>query len=179
MLAQSGIEVSRNTLYDDINLLNEYGYEVLSYKRIQNCYYVVDRKFATAELSMFAKAVAASKLTVGQKSVIAEKLSGLVGKYQAEDISSNLIFFDMPKRSNSQIIYNISRCLRSRSLTRCLTASFCALVISSNFISVCLFVHLLCHFVTIENIHVAHTLSRADWHVFCCFRDRIQKFISI
>ena len=32
MLVQSGIEVSRNTLYDDINLLNEYGYEVLSYR---------------------------------------------------------------------------------------------------------------------------------------------------
>ena len=71
MLDQIGIEVSRNTLYDDINLLNEYGYEVLSYKRIQNCYYVVDRKFATTELSMFANALAASKLTVGQKSVIA------------------------------------------------------------------------------------------------------------
>lgn len=106
-LSQSEIEVSRNTLYDDINLLNEYGYEVLSYKKIQNCYYVIDRKFATAELSMFANALAASKLTVGQKSVIAEKLSGLVGKYQADDISSNMIFFDMPKRSNSQIIYNI------------------------------------------------------------------------
>lgn len=37
LLLEKGVEVSRNTLYDDIRTLNEYGYEVLSYKKIQNC----------------------------------------------------------------------------------------------------------------------------------------------
>ena len=107
MLSKSGIEVSRNTLYDDIRLLNEYGYEVLSYKKIQNSYYVVDRKVETVELTVLANAIAASKLTVGQKSVLIGKLSELAGDNQAEKVSKNIVFCDMPKRSNSQIIYNI------------------------------------------------------------------------
>ncbi len=107
MLTQKGISVSRNTLYDDIRTLNEYGYEVMYYKKIQNCYYVVDRKFDTAELNVLSNALAASKLTVGQKSVLIGKLSELVGDNQAENVSKNIVFCDMPKRSNSQIIYNI------------------------------------------------------------------------
>lgn len=107
MLSHSGIEVSRNTFYDDIRLLNEYGYEVLSYKNIQNCYYVVDRKIETAELTVLANSIVASKLTVGQKSVLIGKLSELAGDNQAEKVSKNIVFCDMPKRSNSQITYNI------------------------------------------------------------------------
>ena len=107
LLLNKGIEVSRNTLYDDIRTLNEYGYEVLSYKKIQNCYYVVDRRFDVAELNVLSNAIAASKLSAGQKSLVVGKLSELAGENQAESILKNIVFCDMPKRSNSQILYNI------------------------------------------------------------------------
>ena len=43
-LNQRGISVSRKTLYEDIDLLNKYGYEVLCKKSRSNEYYVIDRK---------------------------------------------------------------------------------------------------------------------------------------
>lgn len=48
-LNKCDISVSRKTLYEDIALLNKYGYEVLCQKSRSNVYYVVDRKFERSE----------------------------------------------------------------------------------------------------------------------------------
>ena len=48
-LDKCDISVSRKTLYEDIALLNKYGYEVLCQKSRSNVYYVVDRKFERSE----------------------------------------------------------------------------------------------------------------------------------
>ena len=48
-LDECDISVSRKTLYEDIALLNKYGYEVLCQKSRSNVYYVVDRKFERSE----------------------------------------------------------------------------------------------------------------------------------
>ena len=50
-LAKSGISVMRKVIADDIAVLNEYGYEVLSYKKKYYYYYVVSRPIETAEVS--------------------------------------------------------------------------------------------------------------------------------
>lgn len=42
LLAEKGIEASRKVLPSDIALLNEYGYEVLSYKKKCHYYYAVN-----------------------------------------------------------------------------------------------------------------------------------------
>ena len=44
-LKNRGINVSRKTLYEDIETLNEYGYEVLCEKSRTNRYYVCNHKF--------------------------------------------------------------------------------------------------------------------------------------
>ena len=50
-LAKYNITVSRKVLPLDIALLNEYGYEVLSYKKKYHYYYIVNRHFDTAEIA--------------------------------------------------------------------------------------------------------------------------------
>ena len=108
MLNRKGIEVSRKAIPDDIKLLNRFGYEVLS-QRVGNKmgYYVLERQFETAEVLLFSDAIKASKLTDGHKARLIGKLAETVGKYEAENISENLVFYDMPKRSNSNILYYI------------------------------------------------------------------------
>ncbi len=106
-LAKYRIEESRRVLPLDIALLNEYGYEVLSYKKKYFYYYVVDRHFDTAEIAMLADVVKASKLSSGQKKKLIEKLSQTVGEYHAETLSKHIIRCDVPKRTNTHIIYNI------------------------------------------------------------------------
>ncbi len=108
MLTAKGIDVSRKSIPDDIALLNEYGYEVMTEKAWRNNeYYVLERQFETAEALLFSDAVKASKLTEGHKARLIGKLGDAVGEHQAESIANNLVFCDMPKRSNPNILYYI------------------------------------------------------------------------
>lgn len=107
-LAKYNIKASRRVLPADIALLNQYGYEVMSYKKKFYYYYVVNRHFDSAEISMLADVVKASKLSTGQKSSLINKLSKMVGDHQAEkSLSKHIINCDTPKRTNSHIIYSI------------------------------------------------------------------------
>mgnify|MGYP001034473605 CR=1 FL=1 len=106
-LSKHNISVSRKVLPLDIALLNEYGYEVLSYKKKYHYYYVVNRHFDTAEIAMLADVVKASKLNGEQKSPLIKKLSEMVGSYQADRISKNIIAYNSPKRSNKRLMYRV------------------------------------------------------------------------
>lgn len=74
LLAKRKIAVSRKILLQDISLLNEYGYEVLSYKKKYHYYFIVNRHFDTAEIALLADAVQASKLSGTQKQSLTNKL---------------------------------------------------------------------------------------------------------
>ena len=106
-LSKLNIELSRKTLPQDIQLLNEYGYEVLSYKKKHNYYYVVDRKVENAEVTLLSDVIKASKLNLGQKSSLIQKLTKQLGEHKAMSIAENIVNYDMPKHSNSHIIYSV------------------------------------------------------------------------
>ncbi|MBR0189875.1 MAG: WYL domain-containing protein [Clostridia bacterium] len=105
-LAEKGIADSRKVLAADIALLNEYGYEVLSFKKKYHYYYVANRPFDTAEIVLLSDVIKASKLSPAQKKQLIDKLSGTLGLYQAEIISNNIVSFGR-SRGNSSIIYSV------------------------------------------------------------------------
>ena len=106
-LAERGISVIRRVVANDIATLNQYGYEVLSYKKKYTYYYVVNRSLEMAEVVMLADVVNASKLPVAQKKTLNERLSGILCSHQAENISKHIISFDGKRKGNSSFIYNI------------------------------------------------------------------------
>ena len=106
-LAEKGINCSRKVLAADIALLNEYGYEVLSFKKKYHYYFVANRPFDTAEIVLLSDVIKASKLTPLQKNSIIEKLSGTLCSYQAMLISKNIVSFDKSKFGNSSFIYSV------------------------------------------------------------------------
>lgn len=107
MLAEKNIKVARKVLVKDIELLNQYGYEVLSYKKKFYYYYVVNRPFENAEVTMLADVVKASKLDPKQKKKLIEKLGDTLSSYSANLLSKNIVKYDKPKRSNFHVIYSI------------------------------------------------------------------------
>ena len=107
LLAEKNIEVSRKILLQDIALLNEYGYEVLTYKKKFHYYYVVNRHFDSAEIAFLADAVQASKLSATQKQTLTDKLMTTMGEFQATELMTAACFGTMPKRNNRYIIYTI------------------------------------------------------------------------
>lgn len=104
LLAEKNITVARKVLVQDINLLNENGYEVLSYKKKFHYYYVVNRHFDTAEIAMLADAVQASKLSARQKQSLTYKLMTTIGDYQAARLLDAECLYSMPKRNNANVI---------------------------------------------------------------------------
>ena len=107
LLAEKGIAVSRRILLQDIALLNEYGYEVLSYKKKFYYFYVVNRHFDAAEIAFLVDAVQASKLSAKQKQTFTNKLMTTMGDFQATELIAAAQIGTMPKRNNRHIIYTI------------------------------------------------------------------------
>ena len=94
-------------MLNDIALLNEYGYEVLSYKKRYHYYYVDNRHFDRAEIAFLADAVQASKMGAAQKQMLTNKLMTTMGDYQATELTVAAQFGTMPKRNIRYIIYTI------------------------------------------------------------------------
>lgn len=105
-LKKRGISVSRKVLPSDIDLLNKYGYEICSYVKKSRYYYAVHQFFDTAEITMLADVIKASKLTQSRKETIINKLYSTIGLYR-DTATDNIIFLDAKKFGNSSIIYNI------------------------------------------------------------------------
>lgn len=106
-LEKRGISVIRRVIADDIATLNEYGYEVLSYKKKYIYYYVVNRPFETAEIVMLADVIKASKLTTAHKKNLIEKLSDTLCFYQADSISKHTVSLGKGRKGSSSLIYSV------------------------------------------------------------------------
>lgn len=105
-LDQRGISVSRKTLYEDIELLNKYGYEVLCRKSRSNAYYVIDRKFERSEVQVLLSAVSSAKSLSNKKTVmLMQKLYELLGTTEAEQLQG--IISVASKRNNERVYYSI------------------------------------------------------------------------
>ncbi len=106
-LAERGISVARKVVATDIQTLNDYGYEVLTYKKKYHYYYVVSRPLETAEVVMLSDVIKASKLSAPQKKNLIEKLSGTLCSHQAERIAKNIISLGTSRTNGYSIIYNV------------------------------------------------------------------------
>ena len=69
-LAEYGITATRQTIYDDIEMLNAFGYEILCNHGRNNRYFVGDRTFELPEVQILLLAIGASKSLSGKKSAV-------------------------------------------------------------------------------------------------------------
>lgn len=110
-LAAMGIECDRRTLYGDIDVLNDFGYEVLCDKSPgkPNRYCVIDRSFDVPELRILMDAVQASSFVTPKKTEeLVDKIADLGGSHRAELLRSNLVKFNTTKSANESIFYSIN-----------------------------------------------------------------------
>ena len=108
-LAEEGIEAHRTTIYEDIKLLNECGYEIMSRRGRSNQYYVMDRKFSNPEIHILLDAVqAASFITDKKTAELVDKISQLAGSQKGLVLKKNIVQFNTAKSSNENIYYNVN-----------------------------------------------------------------------
>lgn len=108
-LRKMNITCDPRTLHKDMKLLNEWGYEVMSYLvNHEKGYYIADRSFSIPELKILIDAVQASGFITRKKSdELIDKIAALGGGNRAEILKENLVYFNTRKHSNEKVLYVI------------------------------------------------------------------------
>lgn len=108
MFADDVTSGNRKTIKNDIDVLTEVGFDVITSKQYCNSYYMASRIFEVPEVKMLIGAVAASRfITKAKSDILIGKLSKLVSKPQAETLARHLYTANVPKPNNEQIYYAI------------------------------------------------------------------------
>ena len=106
-LKDCNIIVTRKTIYDDIETLNRYGFEIICDKSRSNRYYVADRKFERPEVQILLQAIGGAKFLSNKKTTfLSRKVAELLGENQAEELIGT-VTESLVKSQNEQIYYNI------------------------------------------------------------------------
>ena len=103
-LSRYGITATRQTVYDDIEMLNAFGYEIICDHGRNNRYFVGDRTFELPEVQILLHAVGASKFLSERKTtVLTEKIAELLGNVQAKRVKDLLT--PRGRESGNELIY--------------------------------------------------------------------------
>lgn len=108
-LGEMGIPCDRRIVSQDIDILNEMGYEIMSQMDgHEKAYYVADRSFSVPELKILIDAVHASSFITEKKSTdLIEKIAALAGSHRGEVLKRNMVCFNTRKHSNEKILYSV------------------------------------------------------------------------
>ena len=110
-LGKYDVSAERKALYRDIEELQQYGLDILSYSNGRTTFYqVASRQFEIAELKLLVDAVQASKFITERKSrQLIKKLESFASKYQAQDLQRQVYVQGRVKTMNESIYYNVDK----------------------------------------------------------------------
>ncbi|MEG1845916.1 MAG: WYL domain-containing protein [Oscillospiraceae bacterium] len=109
-LKNQGIEAERKSIYADIGILKEFGYEIMRTRSLKSGYFIADRDFQIAEVRLLSDAVQAANFISGKKTKeLLKKIYALVSKYQADKLLNQVYVDNRPKCKNEEIYYTIDK----------------------------------------------------------------------
>ena len=107
-LNEKGIQAVRQTIYADINILTDAGFDIVVVKSTQNQYFMGNRLFEYPELKMLTDAVASSKIISRRKSeALIQKLCSLTSTHQAFKLEELASLSSRVKPDNEKVYYII------------------------------------------------------------------------
>lgn len=107
-LATHEIKAERKSIYTDIDLLIDYGYDIIKVKERPNGYYLASRQFELAELKLLVDSVQSSKFITTKKSrELIGKLESLCSKNEARQLHRQVVVTNRNKAVNENIYYNV------------------------------------------------------------------------
>lgn len=108
-LASNDIPSQRKTIYDDIEKLQEFGYDIVRvHSRQGGGYYLAGREFELPELKLLVDAVQSSRFITTRKSrSLIRKLELLAGRYDAGKLQRQVYVAGRIKTENESIYYSI------------------------------------------------------------------------
>ena len=105
------ISADRKTLYQDFEVLREYGYDIISEKRGRSCcYFLGERSFELPELKLLVDSVQSAKFITDKKSgTLIKKLESLTSRHLAKQLNRQVVISGRVKTMNESIYYNVDR----------------------------------------------------------------------
>ena len=102
------IKAERKSIYDDIEVLRQYGIDIVTKKSKRTSYFVANRLFELAELKLLVDAVQCSKFVTHKKSHdLIKKIESLTSKQQAQSLHRQVHVVNRVKSINESIYYNV------------------------------------------------------------------------
>ena len=103
------IKAERKSIYDDMEQLMQYGYDiVLSKSRKNGGYYMATRVFQLPELKILVDSVSASKFITKKKSrELIAKLEKFASRYEENQLQRQVYVSNRIKAENESIFYNV------------------------------------------------------------------------
>ncbi len=108
-LSENGISAERKSIYDDINRLIDYGYDIIQVQsRANSGYYLASREFELAELKLLVDVVQSSRFITEKKSrALIRKLEKLTSKREASQLQRQVFVAGRAKTENESIYYSV------------------------------------------------------------------------
>lgn len=107
-LKEYGVLAERKAIYADIELLKQFGLDIICEKERANKYFVGARDFELPELKLLVDAVQSSKFITYKKSrELIKKIENLCSNHEAKTLNRNVVVADRIKTMNESIYYNV------------------------------------------------------------------------
>lgn len=107
-LQRQGIDADRKTVYDDLQALEDSGYDLIKNKGKKGGVRLMSRDFALSEVKMLVDAVQSSRFITEKKSIeLTKKLGKLVSGHQEKALSRHFYNGNRIKSDNRAILYAV------------------------------------------------------------------------
>lgn len=108
-LEAKGIAAERKSIYDDIEALRFYGFDIIQKNGGKTAgYYAASRDFELPELKLLVDSVQSSKFITHRKTIsLIKKIEGLASVYEAQQLNRQVFVTNRIKTMNESIYYNV------------------------------------------------------------------------
>jgi len=110
-LKACGVDVERKTLYQDFEILRDFGFDIVGVQTQRNYFYHIgNRKFELPELKLLVDSVQSAKFMTDKKSKsLIRKLEAMASKYEAQKLHRQVVISGRVKTMNESIYFNVDK----------------------------------------------------------------------
>lgn len=107
-LLLNGVTAERKAIYDDINQLVDYGFDIIRTHTPRSGFFLGSREFEIPEIYLLSDAVRSARFITPKKSrELISKLDSMLSVYQINARGKNVYFDNVGKTKNEEIFYSI------------------------------------------------------------------------
>ncbi|MBE6834759.1 MAG: WYL domain-containing transcriptional regulator [Ruminococcaceae bacterium] len=132
-LADYGISSERKSIYSDIEILKDYGFDIISTRSPKYGYFLASGDFEPHEVRLLMDAVQAAGFISNKKTKqLIEKISGLTNSFDAKKLLEQVYVDSRQKSSNEEVYYSIDKINKAICQGNQITLTYIKRVVNDN-----------------------------------------------